>query len=157
MNNCAVAVFTTPGIKGNVHFIDRGNYRDIILDLTGLKQNGKHGFHIHTYGDLTEGCKSACDHFNPFNSTHGCPGMSNRHIGDLGNIQTDLFGNAKYVFSDNMISLRPGDPCCIIGRMLIIHENEDDCGMGTGDARAESLITGNAGKRIACAVIGFSK
>jgi len=39
----------------------------------------------------------------------------------------------------------------IIDRGLIIHEDEDDYG------NAESLKTGNAGKRIACAVIGFSK
>ena len=36
--------------------------------------------------------------------------------------------------------------------LVIIHE--DDCGKG---GNAESLKTGNAGKRIACAVIGYSK
>ena len=71
-------------------------------------------------------------------------------IGDLGNIQTDLYGNAMYKMTDNVITLTPGDPCCIIGRMLIIHQDRDDCGMGLGDARAESLKTGNAGKRINC-------
>ena len=47
-----------------------------------------------------------------------------------------------------------GSKSNILGRGLIIHEDEDDCGKG-GDA--ESLKTGNAGKRIACAVIGYSK
>ena len=56
-------------------------------------------------------------------------------------------------YSDNIIKLR-GKMANIIGRGLIIHEDEDDCGLG-GDA--ESLKTGNAGKRIACAVIGYSK
>jgi Cu-Zn family superoxide dismutase len=149
-----VAVFAS---YGTVHFISRGNLVEISLNLRGLKVNGLHGFHIHTYGDLTDGCNSACAHFNPFGNTHGCPGMENRHVGDLGNIQTDLFGNANYKFTDNMISLTPGDPRCILGRMLIIHQDQDDCGMGTGDAQAESLKTGNAGKRIACAVIGYAK
>lgn len=156
MSRSAVAVFTG-NIKGTVYFIDHGINRRIILDISGLKPNSEHGFHVHTFGDLTEGCKSACAHFNPFGSTHGCPGSSVRHVGDLGNIRTDLFGNAKYSFMDNMITLVPGDPCCIIGRMLIIHEDRDDCGLGTGDAKAESLITGNAGNRIACAVIGYSR
>ena len=41
----------------------------------------------------------------------------------------------------------------IIGRGLIIHADEDDCGQG---GQPDSLITGHAGKRIACAVIGYA-
>ena len=91
--------------------------------------------------------------FNPYGNTHGCPGMRKRHVGDLGNIHTNHKGQAKYTFYDNVIKLT-GTKCNIIGRGLIIHEDEDDCGKGNN---AESLKTGNAGKRIACAVIGFSK
>jgi Cu-Zn family superoxide dismutase len=151
-----IAVFSGR-ITGTVKFVKFNNLVDIVLDLRGLPPNSLHGFHVHTYGDLSDGCNSACAHFNPFGQTHGCPGMENRHVGDLGNIQTDLFGNANYKMTDNVISLNPADPRSIVGRMLIIHEDADDCGMGQGDLRAESLKTGNAGKRIACAVIGFAK
>ena len=47
-----------------------------------------------------------------------------------------------------------GMKCNIVGRGLIIHENEDDCGLGN---TPDSLTTGNAGKRIACAIIGYAK
>jgi Cu-Zn family superoxide dismutase len=76
--------------------------------------------------------------------------MLNRHVGDLGNIETDSLGNAKYTFYDDHIKLS-GIKSNIIGRGLIIHEDPDDCGQGL---KPESLKTGNAGKRIACAVIG---
>jgi Cu-Zn family superoxide dismutase len=94
-----------------------------------------------------------CAHFNPYGKTHGCPGMKVRHVGDLGNIKTNSKGEAKYSFYDDTIKLR-GVKCNIIGRGLIIHADPDDCGQGHN---LESLKTGNAGKRIACAVIGYSK
>lgn len=96
---------------------------------------------------------SMCSHFNPYNMTHGCPGMIDRHVGDLGNLQTNNKGEAKYSFYDDCIKLR-GTKANIIGRGLIIHEDPDDCGQG---GNTGSLKTGNAGKRIACAVIGYSK
>jgi Cu-Zn family superoxide dismutase len=148
----AVAVFTD-SIKGNVKFTEVGNKIKIDVFITGLNPNSLHGFHVHEAGDLTDKCTSMCSHFNPYNMTHGCPGMKNRHIGDLGNLQTNNKGEAKYSFYDDFIKLR-GTKANIIGRGLIIHENPDDCGQG---GNAESLKTGNAGKRIACAVIGYAK
>jgi Cu-Zn family superoxide dismutase len=150
----AIAVFSD-NIKGTVNFSEDllNNKIRIDLHITGLKPNSLHGFHVHEAGDLTDKCTSMCAHFNPYGNTHGCPGMSARHVGDLGNIVTNNKGDAKYTFYDNIIKLR-GTKANIIGRGLIIHEGEDDCGKGNN---AESLKTGNSGKRIACAVIGYSK
>ena len=150
----AIALFNDT-INGTVKFSEdlTNNRIKIDLNISGLIPNSLHGFHVHEAGDLTDKCTSMCAHFNPYGNTHGCPGMSKRHVGDLGNIKTNNKGEARYTFYDNVIKLR-GTKCNIIGRGLIIHEDEDDCGKG---GNAESLKTGNAGKRIACAVIGFSK
>jgi len=150
----AIAVFNDR-VNGYVKFSEdlTNNMVKIDLHLTGLTPNSLHGFHVHEAGDLSDKCTSMCAHFNPYGNTHGCPGMSKRHVGDLGNIKTNDKGNSIYTFYDNVIKLR-GNKCNIIGRGLIIHEDEDDCGKGEN---AESLKTGNAGKRIACAVIGYSK
>ena len=148
----AIAVFTED-IIGNVKFIEEQNKIRIDVFISGLKPNSLHGFHVHEAGDLSDKCTSMCSHFNPYKMTHGCPGMKNRHVGDLGNLQTNNKGEAKYSFYDDFIKLR-GTKANIIGRGLIIHQDKDDCGQG---GNAESLKTGNAGKRIACAVIGYSK
>ena len=149
----AIAVFNDK-IKGTVKFIEYpNNHVKIIINLTGLYKNHKHGFHIHEAGDLSDHCISMCAHFNPFNQDHGCPKSDIRHVGDLGNLITDENGNANYIMYDNMIKLS-GYTQNIIGRGLIIHDKEDDCGKG---GNLESLKTGNAGKRIACAVIGYAK
>ena len=151
----AVAVFQNGPVQGTVHFLEQDGNVYIYINLKGLSKNGLHGFHVHEYGDLSDECNSACAHFNPYKKNHGCPGMAERHVGDLGNIKTDMFGNANYIMYDNVIKLH--GPCNIIGRMLIIHADPDDCGQGQGARRKESLKTGNAGKRIACAVIGYAK
>ena len=140
-------------IKGIVEFHEiEDDTIKISLDLSGLKPNSKHGFHVHEAGDLSDNCTSMCAHFNPYNKNHGGPKSLNRHVGDLGNIHTDENGNAKYIFYDDVIKLRGF--ANILGRGLVIHENEDDCGDGHN---LDSLKTGNAGKRIACAIIGYSK
>ena len=150
----AIAVFVGP-IKGFVKFSDNSdnNLVKIEVNLTGLKKSGLHGFHVHESGYLSDKCESMCAHFNPYNKNHGCPGKKNRHVGDLGNLKTDAKGGANYTFYDNVIKLR-GSKANILGRGLIIHADQDDCGEG---GMPDSLTTGHAGKRIACAVIGYAK
>jgi len=149
----AIAVFTGPQVFGTVRFTKTDKV-NIYIDLNGpgLKPNAEQGFHIHEFGDLSDGCNSACAHYNPFGKSHGCPGTPERHVGDLGNLKTDLFGKAVYSTTDNIIELEGIHS--IVGRSLIVHQNRDDCGQGGNE---ESLKTGNAGARIACAVIGYAK
>ena len=151
--NKGIAVFQGK-IHGSVRFSEMPDKKHIALDVNvkGLKKNALHGFHVHEYGDLSDGCNSMCAHLNPYGETHGGPDSKHRHVGDLGNLKSDRHGCANYRFYDTMIKLR-GSKSNIIGRGLIIHEDEDDCGLGKNK---ESKITGNAGKRAACAVIGFA-
>ncbi|KAJ6559131.1 superoxide dismutase [Mycena vulgaris] len=119
-------------------------------ELRNLDPLALRGFHIHQFGDVTDGCLSAGPHFNPFAKQHGAPSDVERHVGDLGNIQTDKFGSASFTFEDSLISLN--GPLSIVGRAVVLHAGTDDLGRG-GDP--ESLKTGNAGARAACGVIGL--
>jgi Cu-Zn family superoxide dismutase len=151
----AIAVFQNDKINGVARFTEDLETNQVRIDvgISGLKTNSFHGFHVHQSGDMSDKCTSMCEHFNPYNKNHGCPGMKERHIGDLGNLKTNGKGQAFTTFYDDCIKLR-GTKCNIIGRGLIIHADEDDCGKG---GNADSLKTGNSGKRIACAVIGYAK
>lgn len=154
MSNYAVAVLApnTNGVSGVVYFTDTGEGVKIEYDIKGLS-DGEHGFHIHEYGDLTDGCESACAHFNPFNKKHGGLDSEERHEGDLGNIVSDG-GSAKGVIFAKTLSLQPTEITSILGRMIIVHEDRDDLGLGDNE---ESLKTGNAGKRVGCGVIGLAE
>ncbi|PHT33798.1 Superoxide dismutase [Cu-Zn], chloroplastic [Capsicum baccatum] len=118
--------------------------------ITGLTR-GLHGFHLHEYGDTTNGCMSTGAHFNPNNLTHGAPGDEIRHAGDLGNITANADGVAEATIIDNQIPLT--GPNSVVGRALVVHELEDDLGKGGHEL---SLTTGNAGGRLACGVVGLT-
>ena len=135
-------------INGSIHLFEKTNGVFIKYNIEGLS-DGEHGFHIHTYGDLTDGCNSACAHYNPLHKKHGGLHSKERHLGDLGNITSKNKISKGSLLAKN-VSLTKKHP--IIGRMLIIHKDKDDLGRGHDE---ESSKTGNAGKRLACGVIGL--
>lgn len=143
----AVAVIATDKIKGTVLFIQKDDYVRIVVNIKGLEKNHKHGFHIHETGDLREGCKSCCAHYNPTKTTHS--GLEGGHAGDLGNIKTNDSGECTMSLKTDKFIVDE-----ILGRSIIIHQDEDDLGLGNFD---DSKTTGHSGSRIACAVIGISQ
>ncbi|CCA67654.1 probable superoxide dismutase [Cu-Zn] [Serendipita indica DSM 11827] len=151
----AVAVLTgTSGVSGTVYFQQDKPHSKVKITGTiqGLTANAKRGFHVHTFGDLSGGCNSTGTHFNPFNQTHGGPNDPVRHVGDLGNVQTDNNGTATLNFEDWFISLR--GHLSVVGRGLVVHAGTDDFGKG---GQSDSLTTGHAGARLACGIIGKHK
>lgn len=132
-------------VSGKVHFIEVEDGVRVKGRVTNLSP-GKHGFHVHQYGDLRKpDGTSAGGHFNPTGAPHGGPDSDKRHVGDLGNITADKNGVAEFSFVDPMLSF--DGEASILGRGLIIHAGEDDL---------TSQPTGAAGARVGMAVIGHA-
>ena len=132
-------------VKGKVTFTQTGDGVEIVGEFTGL-QPGKHGFHVHEFGDcsMADG-KCAGGHFNPEGMPHAGPDDAKRHVGDLGNLEADGQGHATYKRTDSMIKL--GGPHSVIGRSIMVHAKPDDF--------KTQQPPGNAGDRIGCGVIGI--
>ena len=129
---------------GTVTFTQTGVKVLVVAEVRGLKPNAEHGFHIHEKGDCSSGDgMSTGGHFNPTTQSHGAHGTGNHHSGDLPSLVADANGVAKLKFESLTISVDSG-VTNIIGRGLIVHRDPDDY---------KTQPTGNAGPRLACAVI----
>ncbi len=129
---------------GEVTFEQEGDKVRVVALVSGLKPGSEHGFHIHEAGDCSSGDgMSTKGHFNPFGKPHGNPATPDRHAGDMPALKADSSGNAKIDATLDLMTVTPG-PSSIVGRGLIVHASPDDY---------KTQPTGNAGARIACAVI----
>ncbi|KAJ6832435.1 superoxide dismutase [Cu-Zn] 2-like [Iris pallida] len=138
-------------VAGSLHFLHDTStgYTEVRGRISGLSP-GLHGFHIHSFGDTTNGCNSTGPHFNPLNKLHGAPHDEERHAGDLGNIFADQNGIAEICLKDLQIPL--SGPNSVLGRAVVVHADHDDLGRGGHEL---SKTTGNAGARIGCGIIGL--
>jgi Cu-Zn family superoxide dismutase len=109
---------------------------------------GEHGFHIHETGtcDAADGFKSAGGHYEPSQHQHGYLDASGPHAGDMPNQFVGRDGtlrahvlNPNITLSDGPASLFDAD-----GSAIVVQAGPDDY---------NSPPAGNAGDRIACAVI----
>ena len=145
------------GIEGTVTFTQNhpNEWVKVEFLLKGLPP-GLHGIHIHEGNmvcpeqTMTDNpCDCTSGHFNPTNAVHGF------HFGDLCfNIKANGNGAVRHYYFDKKLTLFPHSPLLSIeGRTVVIHEKEDNKGACGGHWDEESLKTGRAGKRIACASI----
>jgi superoxide dismutase, Cu-Zn family len=115
---------------------------------------GKHGFHVHRSGNISQGSHSLCDHFNPNGGSHGGLNEPRAHSGDLGNLVVDENGECSVSFVARFVSLLPNSPHSIIGRSLVVHSQEDDLGRGSFP---DSTTTGHSGGRLLYGIIGIDE
>lgn len=138
-----------PDINGIVYFEPVEGGSQIYAEFYGLPDYqpasnnnapiGPLGFHIHEYGNCIVGnpespFEAAGGHWNPTNQPHG------NHFGDL----PVLFSNDGY--SNMSIFTNKFLPEDVVGKSIIIHQNPDDY---------RTQPSGDAGKRLACGVIGY--
>ena len=104
-------------------------------EVTGLTP-GLHGIHVHTFGDLSDGCASTGGHYNPRGAEFEDENAGG-YIGNLGNIEADRNGVARFsiLYPDLDLGLT-GEPFSILSRSIVVHADED------------------GGARVACGVIG---
>ncbi len=131
------------GVSGTILLKQEKGYVQVSGEVSGLKP-GKHGFHIHMFGDLrAPDGMSAGGHYNPHGLPHGGPDAKEHHEGDLGNIDAGAGGVAKVDVKAAGVELHH-----IIGRSLVVHGDADDL---------TSQPAGNAGPRIGVGVIGLAE
>jgi len=130
--------------SGMVSFTQVGDRVRVHAVVTDLKPGQEHGFHVHEVGDCGSGDgMSAKGHFNPYGKPHAHYSTSERHAGDLPALKADASGRAELTVELDVMTVAAG-PASIVGRGLIVHAQPDDY---------RTQPTGNAGARLACAVI----
>ncbi|MCV9965893.1 superoxide dismutase family protein [Pararhizobium sp. BT-229] len=117
----------------------------IEMEVTDLPPGKWVAFHVHETGecDAVHGHESAGKHFNPGKTEHGFLAANGPHAGDMPN---------QYVGSDGVLRAQVFNSLVVLdnaengirGRALMIHANSDD---------NRSQPSGDAGERLACAVI----
>jgi len=139
-------------ITGKAWFVPTSdNLVYVSIHIRGLTANTNHAVHVHAWGDISSNdALSAGGHLNPYDLVHGYPPNPIRHMGDMGNITSNSEGVAKLEDTFDIMSLT-ASVGNLLGRAVVLHSLGDD-----GNPTGSSTSTGNAGGRLAKALIGIS-
>jgi superoxide dismutase, Cu-Zn family len=108
---------------------------------------GEHAFHIHGVGKCEPPFTTAGGHFNPAGKKHGMMAAEGQHAGDMPNLHIPADGALVVEVLNPAVTLEKGKPNSLFGpegTALIVHAGKDDY---------KTDPTGDAGGRIACAVV----
>ncbi|KAL3288911.1 hypothetical protein HHI36_003356 [Cryptolaemus montrouzieri] len=119
-----------PEIKGVVRFVQLQNSCIVDGTVDGLKP-GKYQLTVHENGDISNGCDSCGDTFNPNDLKMG---LEEKRYGELGEIRALSNGRSSFRLENNIVKLRD-----LIGRSLVI-----------------SQINNNREQRYTCGIIARS-
>jgi Cu-Zn family superoxide dismutase len=129
-------------VRGTITLNESKSGTEIAGEVRGLTP-GKHGFHIHEFGDLrSDDGAAAGAHYDPHGHKHGGLDDKERHVGDLGNITANNSGvaNVKLTVRDLKVHF-------VVGRSLVVHAKEDDL---------KTQPSGDSGPRVAVGIIGVA-
>jgi len=141
---CVLTAASSSALSGLVVLTQANSTAPVRIQASIDNLTGPHGFHIHSYGDISSPTGTAAGaHYNPLNAPHhGIPPYPVRHMGDLGNIMYVNANTGYYDYTNDKLSL--SGEYSIVGRAMIVHSAMDDC----------STPIGNSGSRVAQCVIG---
>jgi Cu-Zn family superoxide dismutase len=132
-------------VTGQAAFFLDGDNVTLSLSLQNLPP-GVHAVHIHEFGDCSAADgSSAGGHWNPMGHNHGKWNQAPFHMGDLGNVTADEYGNGTIAITTSLWTIGTGQEDDVVGKSIIVHASADDF---------VTQPTGNAGGRLACGVIG---
>lgn len=138
---------TTGAEVGTASLTESSEGVRIRFQLTGMTP-GQHGAHVHAVAKCEPpGFTSAGGHLNPGGKQHGHQNPAGWHLGDVGNITAKADGSVDQMVLVRGVTLAAG-PTSVFGpegaSALVVHANPDD---------EKTDPAGNAGPRIACAVL----
>ena len=138
------------GCSGFVYFEELRSSARVTAQISGLVNNTVHGIHIHQFGDISDPTGASLGpHLNPTGSLHGLPPTIQRHLGDMGNVQSfDDNGIAWYQYDNKMFR----STAQLVGHGVVLHQDLDH-----GSGQNCDTATGSAGSRFATCVIGVAE